>query len=485
MKNLKVYKGLTHLIIQSLFLKKLLFRCQQLLSKMTVSVMNVLPPPLIIPHQSSSEECLLSTKSTTPSPEDKVKNNNYFDKERLASWIDIATNARYPVATGYFRSHMMEKLRGCSHENPDSTQLTKCLAQALYGTDHQSRILSLGVYDMLFKGLINNSFLHFHMKKGNLIVEVKGSSGLQLLLSVLPEIQLEDNELDCFLFSDLDNVIKINPYLDKDTFDRIYKATEIIVFQTLSKFKKVLDHMFFLENPDPKIRNTFLNDNQIVEFMLRYVDAVEKQFGDDAESPFENLERRNWLSKNSFMIIPHAQEQDKVVFVEVPFFPYCNCLPARYTPIFMSSNHIAFSTEKYDRNFGLYRLKMNNMVRKPQYEKIRAELSVNEDASVSLSLNIYQHKVEKNVAAEFVDIAILQQNDEELKRTWNKNTVQVKDPITGLNILVKDLKGNIIDLYNMLHVYDCPESKREMREKKFNILVKYAKKLNIPLPIPE
>jgi hypothetical protein len=257
-----------------------------------------------------------------------------------------------------------------------------------------------------------------------------------------------------FPFSDLDIIIYINPFLDAQTFDSLQATCNIVLLQTLSQYKRTIDHMLFLNRP---IEGQLFDAETIAAFK----EDLNKNFknitlpdGAEFVSPFENEEVRNFCSRNSFLLVNSAKKEDSVVKIEVPHFDRCERIPLRKTPLFCSHNKtIDFVRDNAESqgHFDLYRLRFNTKY-----------IERDENGAVV---------VEERVAADFIDVSIASKDDAELLDFWKRGRcLNVFDPYAGVWLMMPDIQSCINDLYKMLYVYECPEGKKQKRLQKYNVL---------------
>jgi len=370
-------------------------------------------------------------------------------------------------------------------ENEDErrSKVTKVLMHTVFSKS-QYRIIAMKVYELLWAKLYANPFTRLHANK-NIMVVLKGGTAYTFV------VRMED--ADVFPFSDLDIAVVINPYLPRQLFDDLKKAANTVVLQTISQYKRMLDHMLFL-NKD--IENPILHQ-QDVEAFKKDLSAAMAQLDDEEGmyvSPCDDVYARNRVSKNSFILTDNKVQADTVVKVEVPHFESCDRIPLRKTPLFCSHNRsISFNrTPSANTNsvgcFDLYRMRWNML-----YKRCDAVINTSDSASLhssshssdagstaSLDLNnnadrFKPAKAYEYITADFVDISILAQNDAELKDFWDHGKVMnVLDRALGSWVIIPDLVTMLRDLHKMLHVYECNESKRIKRQDKYNRLMKYA-----------
>jgi hypothetical protein len=82
---------------------------------------------------------------------------------------------------------------------------------------------------------------------------------------------------------------------------------------------------------------------------------------------------------------------------------------------------------------------------------------------------------QERVPADFIDVSIASKNDAELIEFWNKGMcLNVYDRYANVWLVTPDIYSCIADLYKMLHVYECPESKKPKRQQKYTKLMQLA-----------
>ncbi len=366
-------------------------------------------------------------------------------------FIERAVKASGDVVKGVkgnYWFNVMPKATGPEHddENGKRGKATEALADTIYGFP-EFRVISLKIHELLIHK-INMSTQLSSFDISNIMVVVKGSNAYAMLLDMYTR---DDDVKELFHFSDLDIVILINPNLPSECFNRIKSTMHTLVMQTMSQYKRTMDHMFFIDKP---IQDAFLSSDVIMKFKEKFGEMLEKEDDEGGMflSPFSNEQIRNSCSRNSFVILDSEGHEDSVVRVEVPHFDKCECIPLRKTPLFCSFNDtLEFnrsSDDKFVAKFNLYRLRMNVMY-----------VSNKEDAR------------EEKITADFVDISIADQSDSELKDFWeNGRCTVVLDKTTRTWLSVPDIPTCAHDLYKMLHVFQCPESKRDKRQKKYDYL---------------
>jgi hypothetical protein len=343
-----------------------------------------------------------------------------------------------------YHFNVMPKITGNDGaENPQRASVTSKLMNVMFGTP-EYRILALKMYSDLRIKIANNPVTRVALD--NIATVMKGGTAYTYVVRGCE---------DMFPFSDLDIVIYINPNMPPKRYEVLKNALNTIVLQTMSQYKRTLDHMLFLGKP---IDSTFM-DNAVIR---HFKEDFENALGDlDCEegifvSPFVDTATRNGVSRNSFIIADSLVKDDSVVRVEVPHFEMCEHIPLRKTPIFCSHNRsINFKrvpgSDDVIGCFDLYRMRFNTMFLKNDRDTTKREYNV--------------------VTADFIDISILDQSDAENADFWRHGAMaHVFDRFAGVWIDIPDVDSMIYDLHKMLNVYECPESKREKRHARLHAL---------------
>lgn len=342
-------------------------------------------------------------------------------------WIKQAVNSTSQGGScdGY-DFNVLPKIGAQMQQDDDVAKATENLANIIYKKNQKYRPISLGFYVMLLEKIKNNKFIgHYLWRK--IIVLIKGSTAQSLLV---PEADLSCTDLDITIF--------IDPYCDPSVFQEIKSSLHIILVQTMSQYKKTLDNMLFLDNPNVNVQPLWGMERETIDnFKKDHIAAMEEV---GLISPFVSNQVRNNCSRNSIVLLDSAVIENSVVRVEVPHFNACEKIPLRRTPIFCSYND---TIHNQDRDFNLYRLKFNCLKEK-------------------------NHRV----AADFIDINVLSQNDPELIDFWTHGRfVNVYDKYSDIWVCVPDLVSTLRDLWKLLNVYECPPQKREKRQKKYDLLL--------------
>lgn len=389
--------------------------------------------------------------------------HHIWTAEERDVWIGKAKDSQHSRGNcGSYGFHVIPKQHNPheSAEDPRRAEMTEALAKLVYGTGNIAyRRLSLGFYEILMGRLMNHAFTSQFLMREFMVV-IKGGNAYALLVPNHPDLP----------FSDLDIAIYINPYLPPELFKQLSSSIDIILLQTKSQYKKTIDHMFFLDKPDPAIKNRWMDDDTIEQFKRDHMKAM-RDIG--AVSVFEDKEARNACSRNSFMLVNSNANADKVVRIEVPHFRMCDRIPLRRSPVFCSYNEtIAIDADTYKRDIGLYRIKFNNMKLEPM-DEIRLNLAFDND---SVKVMIEPIVYEDVIGADFIDITIPTQQDSELIDFWNHGRcVYINEPSINMWVCVPDIPTCANDIYKMLHVFDCPEAKREKRQRKYDLLMNIMK----------
>jgi len=372
------------------------------------------------------------------------------DRDEFVQFATYSEDGRGSKGPYHFSS--FPRVLANDKDDPRKTFLTETLAKTIYDKNPYYRKISLGFYDSLIHKLSMNSFTGPYVGN-NIIVVMKGSNAYTYVTS--------EKFKDDFHFSDMDLVVCINPNLPDDFFHQLECAVKTLVLQTISQYKRTLDYMFFLTNKS--VEASMLDDETIKAFKIDYSNALKDLSNNEYEfvSPFESDEIRNYCSRNSCLLTNSKIKDVTIVRVELPHYERCERIPLRKTPFFCSYNEtIDFSrcegeshtSENAQGHFDLYRIRFNNLI-----------LQKDKDGQVI-------HK--ERIAADFIDVSIARKDDAELIDFWNRGKcISIYDRFANIWIMVPDIVSCINDLYKMLNVYSCTETKKAKRQQKYNRLV--------------
>ena len=311
-------------------------------------------------------------------------------------------------------------------EHDEDKMLTISTMNTMMFENREFAKLSLHIYKMLYYK-ISSQYSSYEVQ-----VFIKGSSALAMHFASL------DNDMsEVFPFSDIDISVMVNPNLPEDRYNAIYDHIKMIVGQVFAKHKQYMDRIFFKLNRSDTVSPPSFD---ITEFMDRHISTCETV---DMVSPFVNDEIRNACSYNSFTITSHINDEEKVVKVNEAHFNKAEFIPFDCTPIFCSMN------ESLD-DFVLYRMKWN---------------LINSDG--------------KYMSVDFIDCIIPKKSSIELQNFTNDGGfdgygIEVIQQF-GTYISVPTLDYLAKELWRCIYEYTCPESKMEIRKKKYNILMNYLK----------
>lgn len=368
-------------------------------------------------------------------------------------WIQKCKAGTDELQKDKFRCKIMSKNKrndatlNEKHYEEKSSLITHKVASIVYN-DERFHKISLGFYHNLCRRIELNSFLKQSIVTNDLKVVIKGANAFPLLCK---------NNIE-FPFSDLDIVILINPTLPTKTFDKIYLYSEQIIMQALSKHKQMLDQSLF--TPSNNTNNDFLSLDEKETFKKLHIDKLNEI---DTHSVFENNAIRNFCSRNSFIIEDMDNDTASLVKIEVPHFKFCERIPLLSTPIYCSVNKsLSFkSSNGIYRDFGLYRLKMNNAFTE---SKLKLNLIANSDETVQTKITTSTFK--KHVSNDLIDITILKQNDYELFDNYNNGKfIEIDDKMNNKKITVPSLESCIYNLDKMINFYESSNTNKTDRRK--------------------
>jgi hypothetical protein len=365
------------------------------------------------------------------------------------------TNERGRIGA-YFYNVMPKQLQ----PGKDDTRrgvATSLLMKAIQKT-RTFELLALKFHDVLMKKVLGHRFLVHHLD--HVQVVLKGGFAQHLL-------NLHEGDIA----SDMDLVIYINPGLPEDMFHKIRETLSTLVLQSMSQYKRTLDHMLFLNQTH---QSAFLCADDLRDFKRALREALAEAYvANDARhfvSPMDDDIVRNKVSRNSFIITDSRAIDNSVVRIEVPHFEMCETIPLRKTPLVCSHNRsIRFlrnstcGTEEggapipIPGAFDLYRLRFN--------------LMHCGDSGTTDTCD--------TVTADLIDVSIPAYDDSEQLCFWTKTAETGQRPVIRIAdgrldhaFNIPSVSCMIEDLRKMLYVYDCPESKRTKRQGRYEQLLR-------------
>ena len=356
--------------------------------------------------------------------------------------------------------------------------------------------VSLSFYDEVWNKLA-------HYGPGRVLVRCKGgnAAAIQMGLRIGPQAALDAG----FNFSDLDMDILINPALPARDFEEIRANVHRVLRQALATHKRRLDRAFFKpRDGDPEMTYMFRQEAPKEAFRAAVCESVETL--QDAQCCFSSAEARNKCSNISFLITPSnidsvAQPGTKRrVKIEQPHLDKAERIPLTYTPFYVSVNDTVCGVrDNGDQvDLTLFRIKMSQIVNVPGTVRVGLQVrgayercgspagTVDEDVESALSsssdLEEEEYVVVKintqpydKVSADFIDVCVPNRADAELnsfaRRGGFQGFLSQEVRAFGFVLILPTLAECKLEYYKLLHVFECPESKRAKRERKYAALV--------------
>lgn len=402
--------------------------------------------------------------NTEKTPERAPERTQWTPDMRNA-FVEAATDSteKHGYRGGYGFKVFPKLEKGAENEDERRQIVTEVLADVVNRAEFKT--LGLGFYGLLVQKLATHPVIG-HLYHRDVIVLLKGSNA---------HIYHVGGPNTVFKPSDVDITVCINPFLDRPTFDKVKDQVEMCVRQSLSQYKRALDHLLFLHAADGQGGHVDHGNNPLTYILYRPVltsEGVEKfaaalQVGlhdqDDPErsllfaSPMADTNTRNQCSRNSFLLTPSRAQENHVVMVEVPHFHMCERIPLRKTPLFCSFNEtIDFNrtgdtSEQARGKFNLYRLKMNMSCRSFDEER--------------------QEWKDERIPADFIDVTVPDMTDIELQYFWSRGRcMNVFDTDANQWVTIPDLDTCIAELERILGQYESCTVKKEKRVVKLQAL---------------
>lgn len=386
----------------------------------------------------------------TMQPQQTNQQQHWTPSDR-EDFIDEAVNSQTNGRRGCYQFLIFPKINKTDDgETPKknlSAAATAAFAKTTYNSHEVLRRVSLEFYNTLFQKLVTNVYIGPCINRDVFMLLKGGNAYTYVTEHMYPED---------FPYSDLDIVIYINPYIEKNNFINLQKSIKVCVVQTMSQYKRNLDNLFFLKKSESE--TTILNASDVDIFKNVFTNKLNIE-NEDLVSPFTDDETRNFCSKNSFMITNSKNDDSKVVLIDIPHYDRCERIPLRRTPFFCSFNE----TIEFDRkeikegqkrqlgHFDLYRIRMN------------VKHNIRDDNGDIIG--------DERIPLDFIDVSIASQDDVELIDFWNHGRcITMYDRFANVWLSVPDLKTCINDLDKMINMYDCHESKKKKRIEKLEKL---------------
>ena len=386
-------------------------------------------------------------------------------------------------------------IRGVDEVNPQRQLMSDAWGEAVYDPNHpEFARLGLEAYHQLA------TKLRINYGCGKVCVRVKGGNASAILMAQY--MGIEESVKAGFNFSDLDVDVLINPKLPKGEFDKIKDFVMQCVRQTLATHKRRIDRAFFkLREDDGETYYLLKNDAAKATFRERICELVGRVPG--AHSCLENTLHRNNGSSYSYLItkshVPSEVIEGEMrrIKIEQPHLEKAERIPLGRAPTFITVNDtINGVRENGDKvSFTLARIKMSNIVDRVA-DKVKLNLCVNDDGHVCVAIFMQMVKLKlrvnddghvcvtiftpyDKVGADFVDVWIGNQEDAELnsfeKRGGFDGMLTREVSAFGYQLIVPTLQECKLEYNKLLYMFDCPESKRPKRERKYASLVKVCK----------
>ena len=285
---------------------------------------------------------------------------------------------------------------------------------------------------------------------------------------------------DGFEFGDLDIDVLINPKLHKVEFDRIQATVKTVIGQTLARHKRRLDKAFFKppQQGDPEEHYFFDNEEQKQVFARNLCSLVSREEG--AHCSLSCDLKRNQSSNISYLITNSDHDavidegNKRRIKIEQPHLDKAERVPLKFSPLYITVNDTIKGSRTTDEvttqvSFTLSRMKLSNLViRSDGTGRVRLFIRVDSTTdTVSAQIVVPYEKV----SSDFIDVWVGNQEDGELiefeKRGGFQGALTHVEHVFDRPVLMPTLVECAREYYKLLHVYDCPESKRERRERKF------------------
>lgn len=384
-----------------------------------------------------------------------------------------------------------DKVKTVDEIDPRRQHMSDSVGKTIFDLAHPERAsLSLAFFDELW-----NKLSHFGPEK--VLVRIKGgnAAAIQVGMAIGPERASAAG----FNFSDLDIDVMINPRLHPAEFERIKGTVHMVLRQTLSTHKRRLDRSFFRPREGDLESTMFFKSDITKElFKTSLTSNIEKL--EHAKCCMSDIATRNKSSNISYLIT--SSNHDSVVEentkrrvkIEQPHLYKSEKIPLGFTPFYVTVNDTVHGKRKNGEevDFTLFRMKMSHIIDLQDQVKVQIRVpqasstcsspcgtadedlnSVFSDIDKLVTLKINTEPYDK-VSADFIDVWVGNQNDHELIEFAKRGGFQGQCTTTvqafGFYLVLPTLNECKLDYFKLLYVFDCPESKREKRQRKYAAL---------------
>ena len=329
---------------------------------------------------------------------------------------------------------LMDVVTGAQEVSKDRQDMTQALGNVIYGNGGVFSGVSLACFHELYRRM-------YKFGSENVKVVIKGANAIAFQCKDVP-------------FSDLDIIVYINPSMSAEDFQAVYKEVSVICGQVISKHKQMLDRTFFRPREG---MDTFFNEVGQEAFKTSHILEMNKA---GMTSCFVSSEIRNASSANSIYITKSLACEDKVVRIDMPHYEKAERLPLDHTPVFCSIND---TIRKKDTETGritdltLFRIKWGSIIEVDTTDDSLSESSESGGTTAS------------RIAADFVDITVLNQDDSELKDFFKRGGFRPRSPLTAFvnwgywKLTCSSISECIVDLQKGIDLFDCPETKKDKK----------------------
>jgi len=328
----------------------------------------------------------------------------------------------------YFK--VMDLMGGAMEISKERQDMTNVLGNMVYGNNGEFSAVSLSCFNELYRRLA-------WYGQETVKVVIKGNNAIAFQMPGIP-------------FSDLDIVVYINPTLAKDVFDKVYADVSVVCGQVISKHKQMIDRTFFRTRDGA---DTLFDASYKEAFVKTHVTEFDKV---GATSCFISDDIRNASSSNSIYITASEVTPEKVVRIDMPHYDRAERVPLDFTPVFCSINDTIYKKSETDRvsHLALYRIKWGSL-----YEVTSSDSASESGGSTTAS----------RMAADFIDISLLGQDDTELLDFASRGGFVRNSPLTtfrfwnGWRITCASINECVMDLMKGIELFDCPPTKKEKK----------------------
>jgi hypothetical protein len=178
---------------------------------------------------------------------------------------------------------------------------------------------------------------------------------------------------------------------------------------------------------------------------------------------------RNKSSNINYLITNNTSADNAKVKIEMPHLEKAQCIPLRFTPVYVTKNDTIQNVSDTGRvtDLILYRMKFGQIVERT--DKLNFKMKVEDDTVKVLMSGAYI-----KVSADFIDLNIPTKKDSGLldfvERGGFNGRLNVNLKFAGCDVTVPSIYECLEEYRKLVYVYDTPDCKKAKRLAKYEAI---------------